>query len=135
MKNYDDIINLAPPPLKNHKRMSRLSRAAQFGAFRALVGHEEAIEETARLTEKEIFLDEYEKERLNQILLGIAQKLTEGERPKAQFCYFVPDTKKQGGEYVRLSGAVQKIDTYIGLVIMEDLSQIPIKNILDIVCL
>lgn len=135
MKNYDDIINLAPPQLKNHKRMSRMSRASQFGAFRALVGHEEAIEETARLTEEEIFLDEYEKERLNNILLEIAQKLAEGKAFEATFCYYVPDTKKQGGEYVRLSGAVKKIDTYMGLVIMDDLSQIPIKNILDIVCL
>ena len=45
---YDDIINM---PYKKSQRITNMSlhdRAAQFGAFEALTGHEEAIEETAK---------------------------------------------------------------------------------------
>ena len=42
MTDYSDIINLPHPEPKNHVRMSKEGRAAQFGAFRALTGHEEA---------------------------------------------------------------------------------------------
>ena len=44
---YDDMIHLPHPTSSKHPRMSALSRAAQFAAFAALTGHEEAIEETA----------------------------------------------------------------------------------------
>ena len=44
---YDDIIHLPHPTSHKHPRMSLHDRAAQFGAFAALTGHEEAIEETA----------------------------------------------------------------------------------------
>ena len=44
--NYDDIINLPHPVSAKHKPMSMQSRAAQFGAFAALTGFDEAIERT-----------------------------------------------------------------------------------------
>lgn len=49
---YDDIIELEHPISCKHPRMSLHERAAQFGAFAALTGHEEAIEETAERHEK-----------------------------------------------------------------------------------
>ena len=39
MNKYDDIINLPHYELKNHKRMSMESRAAQFAPFAALTGY------------------------------------------------------------------------------------------------
>ena len=48
MEAYDDIINLPHHVSKNHPQMSMLRRAAQFAPFAALVGHEKAIEETAK---------------------------------------------------------------------------------------
>ena len=48
---YDDIINLPNPTSKKHPRMSLYDRAAQFSPFAALTGHEEAIQEKARLNE------------------------------------------------------------------------------------
>lgn len=45
---YDDIINLEHPTSKKHKRMSIEDRAAQFGAFAALVGYGDAINETKK---------------------------------------------------------------------------------------
>lgn len=47
---YDDIIDL-PRPESRYPRMPRANRAAQFAPFAALAGHEEAIRETAQLTE------------------------------------------------------------------------------------
>lgn len=49
---YDDILSLPHPNSTNHPRMARGDRAAQFSSFAALTGHEEAISETARLTDE-----------------------------------------------------------------------------------
>ena len=46
---YDDIIDLPYPYPSKHKKMTLYDRAAQFAPFAALVGHNKAIEETARL--------------------------------------------------------------------------------------
>ena len=51
---YDDIINLPHHVSKKHPQMSLEIRAAQFAPFEALVGHEEAVEETAKLTTERI---------------------------------------------------------------------------------
>lgn len=49
--SYDDIINLLHPTSANHPPMPLSARAAQFAPFAALTGHDEAIKETARLSE------------------------------------------------------------------------------------
>ena len=54
--DYKDIIYLEHPTSLKHPRMSRMNRAAQFAPFAALNGHYEAILETQRLTEDEIYL-------------------------------------------------------------------------------
>lgn len=51
MEKYADIINLPHHQSSTHPHMSRYDRAAQFSPFAALTGHDEAIEETARLNE------------------------------------------------------------------------------------
>ena len=50
IKKYDDIINLPHYISKKHPQMSMEERAAQFAPFAALVGYEDAVEETARIT-------------------------------------------------------------------------------------
>ena len=72
---YDDIINLPHYQSTNHAHMSLEDRAAQFASFAALTGHEEAIEETARLTEKKIVLDEVAKEAISMKLFEISRNL------------------------------------------------------------
>lgn len=52
MSKYDDIINLPHHQSRKRAHMSLYDRAAQFAPFAALTGHEEAIEETARLAEE-----------------------------------------------------------------------------------
>lgn len=54
---YGDILELAPPELTGHPRMSIQDRAAQFAPFAALNGHKEAIDETARQMEAEMNSD------------------------------------------------------------------------------
>lgn len=67
MGNYDDIINLPHHESTKHKRMSALSRAAQFSPFAALSGFEAAIAETARLTNAKFELNEDRKKELDEI--------------------------------------------------------------------
>lgn len=52
IQDYEDIIHLSRPKSKHHLPMSLHDRAAQFGAFVALNGHEEAILETERKREE-----------------------------------------------------------------------------------
>ena len=127
---YDDIIELPHHVSKRHIPMSTENRAAQFAAFAALTGYEDAIDETGRLTEDMIELDEDEiqllDEKMNYILAHI------GERPSVSFEYFVPDEKKQGGRYKVCHGIVKKIDEYKKNVTMEDGTIISMPEIRDI---
>lgn len=46
---YDDIINLPHHVSDHHPPMDLEVRAAQFSPFAALTGHEEVIDETAKM--------------------------------------------------------------------------------------
>ena len=48
---YDEIINHPHYEPKNHPRMSRKMRAAQFAPYAALSGHAQAIQRTAKFAE------------------------------------------------------------------------------------
>ena len=63
-RKYDDIINLPHHVSKRHPQMPLLNRAAQFAPFAALTGYQESIEETARLVEEKIELEEIEVEKI-----------------------------------------------------------------------
>ena len=128
--DYSDIINLPHHTSLNHPRMSMEKRAAQFAPFAALTGYEDLVKETARLTDKRIEIDEGLKQVLNDKL----QKINENIKNKSlvTFTYFVPDLKKSGGKYVDYTGTVKKIDTFNGVIIMEDKTKIPIDEIIDI---
>ena len=130
MKNYDDIINLAHHTSKTRPRMSKEGRAAQFGAFRALDGHEEMIEETARVTENKLQLSENKVDILNLKLNLLYGNLK--DTPDITICYFIPDKLKCGGEYAFYQGKIKKIDLYKRLIITNDNKSIPIDLIYDI---
>ena len=66
VKRYEDIIRLSRPISKKHPPMSIHDRAAQFSPFAALTGHSAAIDETARLTERKIELNEERKAELDR---------------------------------------------------------------------
>lgn len=127
---YDDIINLPHHVSETRPHMPLIDRAAQFAPFAAVVGYDAAVRETARLTERRIELDEYEKESLNDRLLLVADWL--GDCPMLAITYFVPDAKKAGGAYRTISGRVKKIDEYECVIMMMDGTCIPIEEIIAI---
>ena len=49
---YDDIIHLPHHISRRRPSMPRIGRAAQFAPFAALSGYDDAVEETARLTDR-----------------------------------------------------------------------------------
>ncbi len=127
---YDDIINLPHHVSENHPHMSMLDRAAQFSPFAALTGHGAAIEETARLTDERIELDENRKEIINEKLKFIAESADDA--PEVTVVFFVPDGRKFGGEYVSLTSKVKKIDAYKRDIVFVEGTIVPIDNIYDI---
>ena len=129
MGKFDDIINHEYVKSSARRHMSMVERASQFGAFRAVAGHEDALRETARLTDEKTELDVYTKAKLNERLhmLNTSEKDEE-----VSITYFVPDKKKAGGEYIIKTGLVIKIKEYEKEVIMEDGTIIPIEDILEI---
>lgn len=127
---YEDIIHLPHHVSIRRPQMSLHDRAAQFAPFAALTGHEEAVKETARLTETKIQLDENEIQLLDQKLQYLREHLQ--DRPPVIITHFVPDLRKAGGRYLEHEGIVKKIREYDHLIIMEDGTQIPITDILQI---
>ena len=131
MSKYDDIINLPHHESTKHPKMSLYDRAAQFSPFAALTGHDEAIQETARLTDQRIELDESNKVLINEKLQTIYTSLEDG--PEVTFTYFCPDERKKGGSYVTHTGIVKKMDVYTRTIFMEDGTKFAIDDIYNIV--
>ena len=109
--------------------MSMIERAAQFGAFKAVSGHEDALHETARLTDEKMELDEYTKQELNGRLNFLADHIDEDI--EVSITYFVPDDKKSGGAYQKVDGLLTKIKDFERVVIVDGV-EIPIDDILAI---
>ena len=129
-EDYSDIINLPHHVSHNHPQMPMMARAAQFAPFAALTGYDAVIHETARLTEGQVELEEYDNERLNR---KYAELMTILDcHPEITVSYFKPDEHKAGGAYVTVTGQLKKIDTYEQLMVMEDGTAIPIGNIMDL---
>lgn len=129
-KEYDDIINLPRHISRKRSPMSIINRAAQFSPFAALTGHDEAVKETARLTDNRIELDEYMKVALNDKLQISIRELE--KRPKIKITYFQPDEIKKGGAYIAIENKVKKIDEYKQLIYMVDGTIVPIKDVISI---
>ena len=115
---YDDIINQPHHTSQNHARMSISDRAAQFSPFAALTGYDDAVRETARLTDERIVLEEDERQTLDERFLFLRSHLA--DRTRVTFTYFKPDLKKAGGAYVSVSGIVRRVDDVERQIIMED---------------
>ena len=130
MSRYDDIINLPHHVSTNRPRMSMHDRAAQFAPFAALVGYDDAVAETARLTESRPELDEQEQRELNARLCALADHIQ--EHPEVRIRYFVPDKRKSGGAIVEVSGVIKKLVAADGTIVMADGTVIPICDLLNI---
>ncbi len=107
------------------KTMSNDERAAQFGAFQALTGYEEGIEETARFVNARPVLTDDEQAALNQAFL----QLTEQHQPLITVTYFVPDAYKEGGEYASCTGYFRFLDMQLQQLKMIDGTAILLEDI------
>ena len=130
MEKYKDIINLPHKQSSKRPHMSLLDRAAQFAPFAALVGYDDAIKETGRLTDERIEMSEEKLSVLNARYQILVDHL--GEEPEVAITYFVPDIYKTGGSYVTTTGVVKKLDTYERLVTMVDGTRILMDDVLTL---
>lgn len=115
--SYEDILYLPHHQSPKREHMSLRDRAAQFAPFAALTGYEDAIEETGRLTDEEILLDETAVDRINEQLQYLAAHMDEGIR--VSVTYFRPDDRKSGGAYLTDIGVVKKFDHTGHVLVME----------------
>lgn len=127
--NYKDIINMSHHVSKTRAPMPIKDRAAQFAAFAALDGHNDAIDETARLTNSKRTLHEDKLTLLDEklsILFNMDNSIP------ITIEYFIEDEAKVGGRYISVSGKISKIDDVNGYIIMQSGLKIPINDIYDI---
>ena len=127
---YEDIIHFPHHMSPNRPHMPAADRAAQFAPFAALTGYGDVIKETARRTDAAPELTEDEQERLDQKLRSLLN-MPDGP-PELLITYFVPDEKKAGGEYRRISGRIRRIEEVSGHILMEDGIRIRKDFVVDI---
>lgn len=126
MNKYAAILGHPHHVSQKHPPLPPESRAAQFSPFAALTGHDDAVVEAARRTERRIDLSPDEVERIDAVL----RTLTRGDAVKT--IYFVPDARKSGGSYQELRGVVKKLDPLTGQLLFEDGKAIAFADILSI---
>ncbi|MBE5779761.1 MAG: hypothetical protein E7331_10600 [Clostridiales bacterium] len=124
---YDDIIGLPHHISHKYRHMPRENRAAQFAPFAALTGYEDAVEETARLTDVEAEVTDARREHINLCLSIIQEEIK--KRPEVRIVYFRPDDKKAGGAYVIAAGPVRHLDIGTREVIFADGRRISLDSI------
>jgi len=129
---YTQMLFLVPKRTTKHPPMAPINRAAQFAPFAALTGFEACIEEEAREVGHRIELDESAKEQVQKKLTYLAENQTERA---VSITYFVPDKRKNGGEYFTKIGVVERIETPEHLLYFVDKTKINIDDILSVTLL
>ncbi len=127
---YEDMLFLPHHVSRCHPPMSMEERAAQFSPFAALTGYEDAIRETGRTTVSRAELDEGVMESLDEKLRQLKQKRFSAQA--VTVTCFVPDEKKKGGKYMKISGRIRRMDEYRRVLIMEDGKEIPMESVAEI---
>ena len=115
--SYNDIIHLPHPTSPRHPRMSRANRAAQFSPFAALAGQRVELSEDRKA----------ELDQTQRLLLAHIE-----EHPEVTVTWFRPDGKKEGGEYVTVTGYLKRIDTVERTLCMVDGTKIPLDDVVEI---
>ncbi|MBM6991918.1 MAG: hypothetical protein I3J02_01410 [Prevotella sp.] len=131
--DYDDIIDLPHHVSRVHPQMPMANRAAQFAPFAALTGHEAALREAARVTERQIQLDADGAEMLSRKLVLLSEKLH--EQPTVTITYFRPDDRKEGGGYVKTTGVVRKVreqEQLVELLTIDGIRSVEFRYIVDL---
>lgn len=125
-KDYSDIIYMERPQSK-HPKMSIYDRSAQFSPFAALTGHDDAIQETARLTEKRRILDKEQIQTLNNQLNFLISHLS--NKFTITITYFQDDKLKDGGKYISQTSFISKIDTFNRFILLDSGEKIYFRDL------
>ena len=125
---YDSLLRRGRHFSEKHPPMPNCERAAQFAPFAALIGAEEAVDET----ERQVELDDGGIEELDRALRLIAEQA--GERPEISVTWFRPDDRKDGGAYLTWRGRLKKMDMYERKLVFADGRSIPIDSIRSVEC-
>ena len=128
---YDDIINLPHYTSEKRAKMSIYDRAAQFSPFAALTGYDAAVKEAARITERRVELSEdsrLELDRVQQMLARIIDT-----EPSVTVTYFLPDSRKEGGEYRTVHSRLIRIDNTAGIITLAGGDIIPISAVTKLI--
>jgi hypothetical protein len=110
--------------------MSLYNRAAQFAPFAALTGYGAAIAETARQTSPKIEMMEDDRQLMDRKLSILITYLE--KEPTITITYFQPDGRKDGGQYLTITGVVKAIRTSERIIIMKDRKRISIDAIVGL---
>lgn len=127
MNRYTDILHAYEQVKFPEPRMSMLDRAAQFSPFAALTGFEEETKETERETLTRVCLDESEKEQIERTL-EMAMK----EKLRVELTYFIPDARKDGGEYASLTDSIAKYDALEKQLLLGSGTRIPLEELVRV---
>lgn len=130
MDHYEHIRNMKYPFDLIKPRMSLHDRAAQFSPFAALTGYEDETNETARLTDDKLILDDDRQVMLNEAISTLLSH--QYEELSITVEYFVPDHAKEGGKYAVYSGKFRWLDPYNQRIVFYDGKEIPLDDIYDI---
>lgn len=125
---YEDMLLLPHHTSPTRSRMTLADRAVQFSPFAALAGYEEAIDETARLTDVKVELDDNEK-----FILDLKQQFLSrcaSEHPELTVTFFCQDARKDGGSYITVTGYLQAILPEKKIIILKDHLPIPLCDVI-----
>lgn len=125
-KDFSDIIHMERPQSK-HPKMSIYDRSAQFSPFAALTGHDNAIQETARLTEKRRILDKEQIQTLNNQLNFLIAHAK--DKFIITITYFQDDKLKDGGKYISQTSFISKIDTFNRFILLDSGEKIYFRDL------
>ena len=126
---YSKIIDLPHYVSPHRVPMSRHDRAAQFAPFAALSGYSEDIQEAERITDSEFELSEDMLLTLNRKMDILLSHLE--EKPEITVTYFLPDPKKEGGKYCKITSRVVDVFKSERTMIFENKNVLSLDSIYD----
>lgn len=129
---YNDMLFLPHPRSLTRRPMPRIGRAAQFAPFAALSGYDDAVHETARLTDLQAELDTEQLALMDEKLHALLDIIR--DQPEITITYFEPDAKKSGGVYLSVTGRIRRVDEVNRQIIFADRTMIAMDSICEIDC-
>ncbi len=128
-EKYEQIIGLPHHVSESHAPMSMTDRAAQFSPFAALTGYDSSVNEAARLTDRREQPDDDRREMLDARLSELENS---GNDTVISAVVFIPDERKDGGRYEKITGVFRRLDRFGNTMYLSDGRQVKISDLWEI---